>query len=60
MFNFSLDSGVVPKDWKQAGVTPLFKNGKKSEIKNYRPVSLTSLICKIMESISKNPMLTHL
>ena len=60
LFKFSLDSGVVPKDWKQAGVTPLFQKGKKARTENYRPVSLMSLICKIMESILKDAMLTHL
>jgi hypothetical protein len=42
LFNDSLESGVVPADWKDAAVTPLFKNGKKSDVQNYRPISLTS------------------
>jgi len=44
----SLDTGVVPDDWKTAYVTPIFKNGNKSQVKNYRPVSLTSQICKVL------------
>jgi ribonuclease P/MRP protein subunit RPP40 len=60
LYNASLDSGIVPDDWKDAGVTPLFKKGNKSEAQNYRPVSMTSLICKIMESILKDAILSHL
>jgi len=59
-FNQSLESGVVPVDWKDAGVTPLFKKGKKSDVQNYRPVSLTCVVCKIMESILKDVILDHL
>jgi hypothetical protein len=60
LFNFSIKHGVVPLEWREAGVVPLFKKGKKSEPENYRPVSLTSLICKIMESILKDSILGHL
>jgi hypothetical protein len=60
IFNSSLRCGIVPKDWKDAGVTPLFKKGKKAEAQNYRPVSMTSLVCKLMESILKDGILGHL
>lgn len=60
LFNFSIKNGVVPLEWREAGVVPLFKKGKKSEPENYRPVSLTSLICKIIESILKDSILDHL
>ena len=60
LFNISMKNGVVPLEWREAGVVPLFKKGNKSEPENYRPVSLTSLICKIMESIIKDSILVHL
>jgi ribonuclease P/MRP protein subunit RPP40 len=60
LFNFSIKNGVVPLEWREAGVVPLFKKGKKSEPENYRPVSLTSSICKIIESILKDSILDHL
>ena len=42
----SLESGIVPSDWKDAGVVPLLKKGNRADPKNYRPVSLTSIVCK--------------
>ena len=53
LYNESINSGIVPEDWKRANVTPLFKKGKKSDVNNYRPVSLTSQLCKILEKIIK-------
>ena len=40
-------SREVPKDWKRADMTPIYKSGNKEEPLNYRPVSLTSTIAKI-------------
>jgi Reverse transcriptase (RNA-dependent DNA polymerase) len=60
LFNRSLETGIVPVDWKDAGVTPLFKKGKKSDVQNYRPLNMTSLVCKIMESILKDVITVHL
>ena len=45
--NLSLKEGVVPFEWKEANIIPLCKKGNKSE--NYRPVSLTSVIYKLLE-----------
>jgi len=44
LYSASLNCGVVPADWKDAGVIPLFKKGKKSDTQNYRPVCLTSIV----------------
>ena len=60
IFNQSLQSGVVPADWKTANVVPIFKKGVKSEPGNYRPVSLTSVICKTMERILQKKLVDHL
>jgi len=51
IYNKSLFEGVVPHKSKQANVTHLFKKGSKSEPGNYRPVSLTSYLAKILEAI---------
>ena len=53
IYQNSLDSGVVPADWKTATVTPLFKKGSRQKAGNYRPVSLTSVVGKMLESIIK-------
>lgn len=53
LFNKSIEMGIVPEDWKLANVTPLFKTGDKSKVENYRPVSLTCILGKILEKIIK-------
>jgi len=60
MFNLSIKTGIVPQDWKDANVTPLFKKGSKNKPENYRPVSLTSIVGKILESIIKDHIVEHL
>lgn len=49
----SLGTGKVPKEWKRAEVIPIYKNDSKMEPLNYRPVSLTSILCKICEETLK-------
>jgi len=43
----SIECGRVPSDWKKANVTAILKKGDKTSPCNYRPVSLTSQVCKI-------------
>ena len=54
IFTTSYKSGKLPADWRSANITAIYKKGNKKEPKNYRPVSLTSVICKIMESIVRD------
>ena len=49
LFNISYNQGKLPADWKTAHVVPIHKKGKKDDIENYRPISLTSLVVKIFE-----------
>ena len=54
MFNSSLRSAVVLDEWRYANVVPVYKKGDRSFPGNYRPVSLTSQVCKVMESIIRD------
>jgi hypothetical protein len=54
LFKKSYNTAVVPGDWKKAKVTPIYKKGSKRLVGNYRPVSLTSQICKVFEKLLKN------
>src|SRR3989441_3177813 len=60
IFQESLQTGQVPKDWRVANVTALFKKGSKKELGNYRPVSLTSQIGKMSERILKDDLVKYL
>ena len=53
IIQYSLASGTVPVEWKRADVVPIYKSGKKEEPLNYRPVSLTSVVCKMCERVFK-------
>jgi len=53
IFRSSFNSGQVPTDWKLANVTPLYKKGPKNDPGNYRPVSLTSVLGKVFETLLK-------
>ncbi len=50
----SISTGKVPKEWKRAEVVPVYKSENKEELLNYRPVSLTSVVCKMCEKVIKN------
>ena len=50
-FQQSIDTGSVPADWKHANIIAVFKKGSRMEAHNYRPVSLTSVQCKLLEHI---------
>ena len=60
VLNKILSTGTLPQLWKDANVTPIFKKGKKSSAGNYRPVNLTSVICKLMESLVRDNIIKHM
>lgn len=60
LFQRTVKEGIIPGDWRKANVTPIYKKGAKNLAENYRPISLTSIVCKIMEKIVKDSLLKHL
>ena len=60
IFQDCLKSGIIPQQWKDAIIAPIFKKGDRSLAKNYRPVSLTSVICKVLEKIIVIQISEHL
>ena len=60
IFECSLATKLLPEDWKLGNITPIFKKGKKSCVNNYRPVSLTCVLCKLLESIIRDHIIEHL
>ena len=60
IFTKSMEEGKLPRIWKDATITPIFKNGDNSNPGNYRPVSLTSIVCKVMESTIRDKIMKHL
>uniref|UniRef100_A0A8C3H706 Reverse transcriptase domain-containing protein n=1 Tax=Chrysemys picta bellii TaxID=8478 RepID=A0A8C3H706_CHRPI len=58
--NLSFKSASVPNDWKLANVTPIFKKGSRGDPGNYRPVSLTSVPGKLVETIVKDKIVRHI
>ncbi|KAI8516831.1 hypothetical protein Bbelb_054120 [Branchiostoma belcheri] len=59
LYQASLDQGVVPDDWKRAHVCPVFKKGERYKAENYRPISLTSLPCKLLEHILVSNIMSY-
>ena len=59
LYNRSYRSSVMPEDWHDANVVPVFKKGKKTLAANYRPISLTCICCKLFEHIVTHHIMGH-
>jgi len=59
LFQKSIDAGTLPIDWKKVNIIPIFKKGSKADDRNYRPLSLTSVPCKILETILRKHIVEH-
>ena len=60
LFLRTLKDGKLPDSWKVAEVKPIFKKGRKDSPGNYRPVSLTSILCKVFERFVRDALCKHL
>ena len=59
LFNLSFAQGIIPHQWKSAIVVPIFKKGSKYSPTNYRPISLTCVLCRVFEYIMSESLLHH-
>jgi hypothetical protein len=60
IFKQSLQSATLPQDWKSAIISPIYKGGPKHSANSFRPISLTSICCKIMERLLKRQITNFL
>ena len=60
LFNLSLHTGLLPSDWTEGKISAIFKKGSRRQAGNYRPVSLTCIICKCMEHCIRDHIDTHM
>lgn len=60
LYNLSLEKGVFPNIFKIAIVTPIYKAGEKDQASNYRPISVLSILSKILEKIVNKRLMTYL
>ena len=60
IFQVSIDTGDLPKDWRDANISSIFKKGDKHSPENNRPVSFTSVPCKLLEHIICRHLMKHL
>ena len=60
IFQKSLNAGIVPSQWLKACITAIHKKGSKINPENYRPISITSVVFKIMESIVRDKLISHM
>ena len=60
IFQMSLQTGELPRNWLDAVVSPIFKKGSRSLAENYRPVSLLCILCKLLESLITPHIVNHI
>ena len=60
IFNLSLQTGIFPDDWKIAKISPVFKEGNKTDCGNYRPISVISVVAKLFEGLVYNQLRTFI
>ena len=59
IFNKTMEEGVIPTMRRAANISPIHRTGSKTNPANYRPISLTSVTCKVMENILKDEIVSH-
>ena len=59
IFERSIQTGKLPAEWCRAQVSPIFKKGDKTSAANYRPISFTCILCKVLEYIMASHLVKH-
>ena len=59
LFNTSIETSTLPKSWKKARVTPIFKGGDRTDKSNYRPISVLPVIARLFEKLVANQLYQH-
>lgn len=60
LLNKSLKTGKLPNEWKEAYITPIYKKGSRKQAENYRPISLTCILSKFLETFVTEQLMCHL
>ena len=60
IFQNSLRLTTLPSAWREANFTAIYKKGNKKTVSNYRPVSLTCVVCKLMESLIRDALVDYM
>ncbi|KAH3694002.1 hypothetical protein DPMN_081441 [Dreissena polymorpha] len=60
IFKNSIDTSTLPDEWKTAHISAIYKKGDKKDAGNYRPVSLTCILCKLLKKIVREKMVKHM
>ena len=60
IFETSIKTSCIHDDWKDAKISAIYKNGNKKLASNYRPISLTSIVCKCLEKIVRNHITSYM
>lgn len=60
IYNKSLKVGRLPEDWKKANISAIFKKGNRKKPQNYRPISLTCVLCKVLESLIRDHIIAYM
>ena len=60
IFSQSLSHGVIPKSWTRGAIIPIYKSGDQTVPSNYRPISLSFVICKVLERIIRKQVFPSL
>ena len=59
LINLSLETGVVPLDWRKTDVVPVYKKGSKSKECNYIPISFTCIASKLLQHMLVSNIMSH-